>query len=98
MLFRHRPHATDPNRMYFDIWMLEYIVDEEQLPARRPQHKLYAPGEKSLGMVIDQDGQNLPKVQQGMQSAAYEGLWLGDLEIRIRHFHQSLDKYIQGNN
>lgn len=95
MLFRHRPHASDPNKMYFDVWTLEYIVDQEEIPARRPQHKLYAPGEKSLGMVIDQDGANLPKVQKGMQSAAYEGLWLGDLEVRIRHFHKSLDDYIE---
>lgn len=94
MLFRHRPHATDPNRMYFDIWMLEYIVDQDKLPKFRPKHKFYRYGEKSLGMVIDQDGYNLPNVQQGMNSVAYEGLWLGDLEVRIRHFHQTLDHYV----
>lgn len=95
MLFRHRPHVSDPNKMYFDIWMLEYIVDKDKIPARRPKHKFYQAGEKSLGMVIDQDGANLPKVQQGMRSAAYEGLWLGDLEVRIRHFHKTLDDYIK---
>ena len=94
MLFRHRPHPTDPNRMYFDIWMLEYIVDPEEIPDERPRHRFYQYGEKSLGMVIDQDGANLPKVQQGMQSAAFDGLWLGDLEVRIRHFHKTLDDYI----
>lgn len=97
MLFRHRPHATDPNRMYFDIWMLEYLVDEEEIPEERPRHRFYQYGEKSLGMVIDQDGANLPRVQQGMQSAAYDGLWLGDLEVRIRHFHETIDQYMSAN-
>ena len=95
MLFRHRPHPTDPNKMFFDSWTLEYIVDDEELPEFRPRHKHYRANEKSLGMVIDQDGANLPKVQQGMQSAAYKGLWLGDLEVRIRHFHKTLDDYIE---
>ena len=87
MLFRHRPHPTDPNKMFFDTWTLEYIVDEEEIPERRPRHQHYQSGEKYLGMVIDQDGGNLPRVQQGMNSAAYDGLWLGDLEVRLRHFH-----------
>lgn len=94
MLFRHRPHPTDPNRMYFDAWTIEYIVDEEELPTRRPRHKVIKDGDRSMGMVIDQDGGNLPKVQAGMNSAAYEGLWLGDLEVRIRHFHKVMDGYL----
>lgn len=94
MLFRHRPHPTDPNRMIFDTWTLEYLVDEDEIPERRPRHRHFAGGEKSLGMVIDQDGSNLPKVQRGMNSEAYEGLWLGDLEVRIRHFHKTLDDYL----
>ncbi len=95
MLFRHRPHASDPNRMYFDTWTFEYIVDEEALPEQRPRHRQYSREDnKSLGMVIDQDGSNLPKVQLGMNSAAFQGLWLGDLEVRLRHFHKTLDDYI----
>ncbi|MDJ0760876.1 MAG: aromatic ring-hydroxylating dioxygenase subunit alpha [Woeseiaceae bacterium] len=95
MLFRHRPHPSDPNKMFFDTWTIQYIVDDEELPTRRPRHRHVKEGEKSLGMVIDQDGGNLPKVQAGMNSAAYEGLWLGDLEVRIRHFHQTLDSYLE---
>lgn len=98
MLFRHRPHPEDPNRMYFDAWMLDYIVDDDEMPERRPKHQFFEFGTKSLGMVIDQDSSNLPKVQKGMQSAAYPGLWLGDLEYRIRHFHKTLDDYIDGRD
>jgi phenylpropionate dioxygenase-like ring-hydroxylating dioxygenase large terminal subunit len=94
MLFRHRPHPEDPNKMFFDVWTFDLITDEAEIPKHRPRHRHYHAGEKSLGMVIDQDGGNLPKVQQGMNSAAYKGLWLGDQESRIRHFHKVLDDYI----
>jgi hypothetical protein len=29
-----------------------------------------------------------------MQSAGFEGLHLGDQELRIRHFHSVLDRYL----
>jgi len=29
-----------------------------------------------------------------MQSDFFEGLWIGDQELRIRHFHKVLDDYI----
>ena len=98
MLFRHRPHAEDPNKMYFDTWTLEYITDEDEMPEDRPRHRHYAADDKkSLGMVIDQDGSNLAEVQKGMNSAAFPGLCLGDLEVRIRHFHQTMDSYIKSS-
>jgi hypothetical protein len=31
-----------------------------------------------------------------MQSKAFEGLWVGSQELRIRHFHKVLDDYVQG--
>ncbi|MEM9530841.1 MAG: aromatic ring-hydroxylating dioxygenase subunit alpha [Pseudomonadota bacterium] len=94
MLFRHRPHPEDPNRMFFDTWTLSYLGTDDEVPERRPRHRSYGPNEKSLGMVIDQDGSNLPKVQRGMRSASYQGLWLGDLEVRLRHFHHTMDGYL----
>lgn len=95
MLFRHRPHATDPNKMYFDIWMFEYLAADEEIPDR-PVHRNYKHGDKSFGMVIDQDAANLPEVQRGMHSASYKGLWLGDQEVRLRHFHKTISDYIYG--
>jgi hypothetical protein len=48
-----------------------------------------------LGQVLDQDAYNLPGVQKGMQSDGFPGLWLGSQELRIRHFHQVLQSYIE---
>ena len=30
MLFRNRPHPTDPNKMLFDIWMFELLPEGEE--------------------------------------------------------------------
>lgn len=95
MLFRQRPHPSDPNKMYFDIHTYVLVPDGEEWP-ERPEHKFYHYGDKSFGLVIDQDAGNLPGVQLGMNSAGYRGLWLSDQELRIRHFHKVLDDYIYG--
>ncbi len=94
MLFRHRPHPTDPNRMMFDIWMFEYIPEGEEWPAP-PRHDHRPAGStRSLGLVIDQDAANLATVQAGMHSSGYPGLWLSDQEIRLRHFHRTITDLI----
>lgn len=100
-LFRHRPHPTDPDRMSFDFWNLLRAPNAD-IP--RP------PGEQHVsrdGLVLDvlggggellaQDTHNLPRIQQGMHSAGFRGLHLGDQEIRIRHFHSVLDRYVEAD-
>lgn len=97
MMFRQRPHPTDPNKMYFDYYMFELPDNEFDWDAyKRPKHRFYKHGETSLGLVINQDAYNLPFVQKGMNSAGYEGLWLGNQELRIRHFHKTLEDYLDG--
>ena len=95
MLFRQRPHATDPNKMFYDIWMFELLPEGEEKP-KRPRHQHFRHGEKSIGQVLDQDAFNLPTVQKGMYSEGFPGLWIGEQELRIRHFHKVIDDYIQG--
>lgn len=95
MLFRQRPHPTDPDRMYYDIWTLELVPDGKEWP-ERPRHQHFRHGDKSIGLVLDQDAANLPGVQAGMHSVAFEGLWIGAQELRIRHFHKVIDDYVYG--
>jgi hypothetical protein len=33
-----------------------------------------------------------------MQSSAFKGLWLSDQELRIRHFHDVLGKFVYGKD
>jgi phenylpropionate dioxygenase-like ring-hydroxylating dioxygenase large terminal subunit len=94
-IFRQRPHPTDANRMYFDIWTFDLVPDGQDRP-QRPERKQFVHGDKSIGLVLNQDAHNLPGVQAGMNSRGYRGLWLGKQELRIRHFHKTLDDYIYG--
>lgn len=97
MLFRQRPHPEDPDRMLYDIWIFELPdaeKDDRNREYRRPRHQYFRHGDKSIGLVLDQDAFNLPNVQKGMHSAGFQGLWIGDQELRIRHFHKVIDDYL----
>ncbi len=49
----------------------------------------------ALAGVFDQDMANLPYVQDGLKVSKNNQVQLGDYqEIRIRHFHRTLDKYL----
>lgn len=93
MLFRQRPHPTDPDRMFYDIWTFDLVPEGETWP-ERPRHQRFPHGDRTIGQVLDQDAINLPTVQKGMHSSAFGGLWLGEQELRIRHFHKVLDDYV----
>lgn len=92
-LFRHRPHPTDPNRMLFDFQ--DWLRWPASLgPRERAPHRTDVQGGTSLGVVLDQDLYNLPRVQAGMRSRAFPGLRLNAQERRIRHFHRVLEEYV----
>ncbi len=97
-MFRHRPHESDPNRMYFDFWNLVWLRGVE---VPRPEHRQCRAGELRLadltpgGDVLDEDMANLPRIQAGMRSQAYQTLVLGHQERRIRHFHDTLMRYLE---
>lgn len=92
LLFVSRPHPTDPNKMFFDLMNFAHLPEDQ--PYQLPDHQTYRHGQISLGVVLDQDAYNLPRVQEGMNSRAYEGLIIGDQELRIRHFHKVLMDYV----
>ena len=98
-VFRHRPHPTDPDRMYFDFFNLLRAPGSSN---PRPDHRHYVATDDLVveltgggGDLLAQDTYNLPRVQSGMHSRGFRGLFLGDQEVRIRHFHQTLQAYIE---
>ena len=95
MMFRQRPHPTDANKMFYDLQNF-MMVPKGVEPPPRPKHEDFKHGEISLGLVLDQDSYNLPRVQKGMNSKAYKGLLINYRERRIRHMHKTLDDYIEG--
>jgi phenylpropionate dioxygenase-like ring-hydroxylating dioxygenase large terminal subunit len=99
-VFTHRPHPTDPNRMFFDFVSLVRAPAQE-IP--RPEKERYrtADGDRLEGKceggeLMDEDLYNLPRIQAGMRSGAFRGLHLNTQEIRIRHFHDTLMRYLDG--
>ena len=95
LLFRQRPHATDPNRMYYDLQNYVRLPEGAEWPPR-PAHTEHKHGEISIGLTLDQDSYNLPRVQKGLNSRAYKGLLINYRERRIRHMHKTIDDYLYG--
>ncbi len=99
--YRFRPWDDDPNRSLMEIMLLHPRPDDGDWETATP-HWLEpgetwcnAPGFEQLGMVIDQDMANLPRIQRGLRAAAHRTVTLSDYqEVRIRHFHARLDHYV----
>jgi hypothetical protein len=69
-----------------------FLIPDDQ-PFAAASHLIGA----ALAGVFDQDMENLPFVQQGMKASANGRLELGHYqESRVRHFHRTLDKFIDG--
>jgi hypothetical protein len=60
-----------------------------------PPHQI-GNAEADLGFILRQDVMNFWSIQAGLESRALDGLYLSEQEIRIRHFHSVLDRYIRG--
>jgi phenylpropionate dioxygenase-like ring-hydroxylating dioxygenase large terminal subunit len=111
-IMRFVPHPKDPERFYYDTMILYRVVDDPNytVPAwmglppdtdvsgrTRPNIRRVPIGEKpNLGEVLDQDSELLPIVQQGIRSRGFKGPLWGEQEVRVRHFHRELDRYIFG--
>ena len=107
-VFRYRPHASDPAKCYYDFFILSHPPAGTPKP-QRPPHKIHrhAPGsdystvfdgtfEPVFANVLAQDGSNMPTMQAGVASDSFKGMLLSEQEVRIRHFHKTVDDFIAG--
>lgn len=104
IVYRWRP-GRDPDHCLMDIRILMRGKPGEPLPKAAPMHLIgedepFASAAHLIGAglagVFDQDMENLPYVQEGMKASANKRIELGKYqESRIRHFHQTLDKYLE---
>lgn len=113
-LMRFIPHATDPERFYYDTMTLIMPVDDPDYRAPlwmglpegtdvsgnvRPETEHYSITEDAnLGLVLSQDAAFLPVVQQGMRSRGFQGQLWGEQEQRLRHFHVELERRLNSEN
>lgn len=93
LVYRSRPHATDPNKCVYDFWSLE--IPPEGTPVRRPKVAADdAPAWEDL-WFFHQDGSNIERMQTGLQTSGIKHFRLGvDIERLIINWHAALDRDI----
>ena len=103
MIYRFRPIGNDPDNTLFDLLFLRPIpmgkpTPEPAEPVRLSPEESYSSVEgidPDFGSLYDQDTQNLRMQQEGFYAAQKKGQTLATYqEIRVRHLHKIIDKYI----
>ena len=105
--YRHRPNGDDVDSCIMDIYLLTRYPEGSEPPEDARTFRLgidqpFSEAAEVMGVglanVFNQDGANLPQVQKGMKASKKGTVTLSNYqEVRIRHFHQTLDKYIYGD-
>jgi phenylpropionate dioxygenase-like ring-hydroxylating dioxygenase large terminal subunit len=109
MIMRFLPHASDPTRCTYHVWVLiprlrdglrppAYMGVEDDVDISgdtRPARRRTHLDDPQLGEVLEQDLGNLIRMQQGVMSAGMgDGVRLGELEQRIQQVHAEIDRCI----
>ena len=100
IVYRFRPYKNHHDKSIMECYYLSPFAGERPDPA--PMHWLDEDQDWTeatelgiLAKVFQQDTFNLPQVQKGMKASRKGTVTLGNYqEVRIRHFHQTLEKYI----
>ena len=100
--YRFRPNGDDPESSIMEIMFLfsKSPDGSHRAPATMtmlgPDQKWAdAPELGSAAMVADQDTDNLMRIQKGLRTSRKPGVTLAQYqESRIRHFHETLDAYM----
>jgi phenylpropionate dioxygenase-like ring-hydroxylating dioxygenase large terminal subunit len=104
LVYRWRPWP-DQDHTLMEVRILHRVPPGTKAPACAPM-KFFGPDEPwtaaeefgALGAVLQQDMGNLPYVQEGLKASKNGVIQLGSYqEVRVRHFHQTLDKYLSGS-
>ena len=102
--YRHRPNGDDVDSCIMEIFLLTRFPEGEESPPDAPTFRLgidqpFSEAAEVMGAgfanVFHQDGANLPQVQKGLKASKKQAVTLGNYqEVRVRHFNQTLDKYM----
>lgn len=102
IVYRFLPYGDSPDKCLFDVMVLLRYPEGSERPAAAQVHRLgddepFSNAEElgALGPVFDQDDGNMGSVQRGMKASHKGAVSLASYqESRIRHLHQTIDKYI----
>jgi ring hydroxylating enzyme alpha subunit len=102
LVYRFRPDGHNPDSCVIDIMMLEPVPANASRPPAAPTRYL-APDESwadapelgFFGRIFNQDGSTFARIQRGLHASQQASTNLARYqEIRIRHFHATLDEYL----
>ena len=102
LVYRWRPNGRDPDSGIMDVIMLKRAPKTGPRPKPVPVHELGLDDPWSeatelggLAGIFEQDMGNLPYVQEGLRSSGNGLVHFGRYsEMRIRHLHQMIERYI----
>lgn len=103
--YRFRPYKDNPEKSIMEIFFLFPKEDGKTLPKAPPivwltEDEPWSTVKEmgSAAMVVDQDTDNLKRIQRGLRATRKPGSTLASYqESRIRHFHQTLDLYMNAD-
>lgn len=111
LFMRFRPHATDPEKSYYDVMVLSRkLAEGVSLPAymgvgpevdisgnTRPERIYSTLQDTQLGEVLDQDIFNIANMQNGIHSRGLTNVVrFSQQESRIQQHHAELERYLTG--
>jgi len=111
-IFRWEPHPTDPEKCFFDLWVMSYPVEGQTTYTHRTSRREvelreaeaqdvrdYGEGRGVADLsdtVVFQDWGLTAGQQAGWRSRGYQEPYLAGQETRVRRFHEVLNDYLAG--
>ena len=112
LVWRWEPHPTDPEKCFFDQWVMAYpiegmegfvnrtAVNPMELKEAELDFRKYGDGSTVQDLsdqVVYQDWQLTPLMQTGWRSRGYQDPYFAGQETRVHRFHEVLHDYLSGN-
>lgn len=95
MMYRSRPHASDPNRCTFEIFSTRTYPADKPVP-RAVVKKMTDPSDPEQFLLIPrQDFSNIGRIQKGLHCSGLKQVWLAEQHEKIiMNMHRELDRYL----
>jgi hypothetical protein len=95
MIYRVRPHPTDPDRCEFEIFSTTTLPAAVKPPRATVQRVTDQKDPAQVLLIPSQDLGNIPRMQKGMHSRGIGQTWLANQQEKIiLNMHQELDRYL----
>jgi len=89
------PHPDgDPNRCIWHVLGYMWLPPDDRDAARVELTEVEEPGSYKYFLALQQDYEQMPRQQAGLRNRRLDHLSLARHEVRIAHFHRSVDRYL----